>query len=410
MIEPLNIIEPLREDLRKQVPDTYLTTTPFKRWIVANSLQDIWSKCQEYAEREQSMFILGEMSTIIAGDALTVLLNHFYQQDKSYFCKFVIQFLINYCHTESKSLDLRDIKEDLRIAEISESDISEIDVIMDNDDNNTEYDGQETTEEQKIRRLEKEYVAAIEVEPNSSRAVNAYLKWYSETLLYLSDFYSIANPDFLQFKSIDNSGNGNILKTNYHSILAIYNLLMKNVTKQLSAVNKNAIKTPKVFISHSAKDKRVVEALVDLLESLGFTSENLFCSSVDGYGIPLSNDIFETLRALFSEHDLYVIFIHSPRYYSSAVSLNEMGAAWVLKTDFCSILTNDMEFNGMKGVVNANSLSIKVDSEDAPARLTELKDLLTKKFSLIPMDHTKWERKRKGFLNLVKTLHYIKEN
>ena len=217
-----------------------------------------------------------------------------------------------------------DIKEDLRIAEISESDISEIDVIMVNDDNNTEYDRQETTEEQKIRRLEKEYVAAIEVEPNSSRAVNAYLKWYSETLLYLSDFYSIANPDFLQFKSIDNSGNGNILKTNYHSILAIYNLLMKNVTKQLSAVNKTAIKTPKVFISHSAKDKRVVEALVDLLESLGFTSENLFCSSVVGYGIPISNDIFETLRALFSEHDLYVIFIHSPRYYSSAVSLNEM--------------------------------------------------------------------------------------
>lgn len=404
MIEPLNIIEPLRDDLRKQVPDTYLTTTPFKRWIVANSLQDLWSKCHEYAEREQSMFILGEMSTIIAGDAFTVLLNHLYQQDKSYFCKFIIQFLINYCHTESKSLDLRDIKEDLRIAEISESDISEIDVIMDNDDNNTEYDGQETTEEQKIRSLEKEYVAAIEVEPNSSRAVNAYLKWYSETLLYLSDFYSIANPDFLQFKSIDNSGNGYILKTNYHSILAIYNLLMKNVTKQLSAVNKTAIKTPMVFISHSAQDKRFVEALVDLLESLGFTSENMFCSSVDGYGIPLSHDIFETLRALFSEHDLYVIFIHSPRYYSSPVSLNEMGAAWVLKTDFCSILTNDMEFSEMKGVVNANSLSIKVDSEEAPARLTELKDLLTKKFSLIPMDHTKWERKRNGFFNIVKSI------
>lgn len=404
MIEPLNIIEPLREDLRKQVPDTYLTTTPFKRWIVANSLQDLWSKCQEYADREQPMFILGEMSTIIAGDAFTVLLNHLYQQDKSYFCKFIIQFLINYCHTESKSLDLTDIKEDLRIAEISEKDISGLGMIMENNDVDTEDNEAETTEEQKIRRLEKEYVAAIEVEPNSSRAVNAYLKWYSETLLYLSDFYSIANPDFLQFKSIDNSGNGNILKTNYHSILAIYNLLMKNVTKQLSAENKNAIKTPKVFISHSAKDKRVVEALVDLLESLGFTSKNLFCSSVVGYGIPISNDIFETLRALFSEHDLYVIFIHSPRYYSSAVSLNEMGAAWVLKTDFCSILTNDMEFSEMKGVVNANSLSIKVDSEEAPARLTELKDLLTKKFSLIPMDHIKWERKRTGFLDIVKTI------
>lgn len=30
MIEPINKIEPLREDLRKLVPDDYLTTTSFK--------------------------------------------------------------------------------------------------------------------------------------------------------------------------------------------------------------------------------------------------------------------------------------------------------------------------------------------------------------------------------------------
>lgn len=406
----LLILEPLREDLRKQVPDKYLTTTSFKRWVVANSLQDLWSQCQEYAEREQSMIILGEMSTIIAGDAMTLMLNNFYQKDKSFLCKFIIQILNYYVHSEGKTLNLTDIKEDLRIAGISESDISGLDEIMNSNDNDSEENESETIDEQKIRRLEKEYAVAMDAEPNSRRAINAYLKWYSETLLYLDDFYSIANPDYMQFKSIDNSGNGNSLKTNYHSILAIYNLLMKNATKQFSTDNKNTTKTPLVFVSHSSRDKRFVEALVDLLESLGFTSENLFCSSVDGYGIPLSNDIFETLRALFSEHELYVIFIHSPRYYSSAVSLNEMGAAWVLKTDFCSILTNDMEFSGMKGVVNASSLSIKVDSEDAPARLTELKDLLTKKFSLIPMDQTKWERKRKGFLDIVKTLHYIKEN
>lgn len=404
MIEPINKIEPLREDLRKLIPNNYLTTTQFKRWIVANSIQDIWSQCLEYANRAQSVIILGEMSSIIAGDALTLLLNNFFQKDISFFCKFIIKLLINYSHTESKTLDLTDIIEDLRIVGISETDISGLDELMNNNNINTEDDELETTEEQKIRSLEQEYVAAMEVEPNSRSAINAYLKWYSETLLYLSEYYSIANPDFMQFKSIDNSGNGYCLKTNYHSILAIYNLLMKNATIQLSTEDKHAIKSPMVFVSHSAKDKRFVEALVDMLESLGFTSENLFCSSVDGYGIPLSNDIFETLRALFSEHDLYVIFIHSPRYYSSAVSLNEMGAAWVLKTDFCSILTNDMEFSGMKGVVNSNSLSIKVDSEDALARLTELKDLLTMKFSLIQMDQTKWERKRKGFLDIVKTI------
>ena len=405
MIEPIKVIEPLRDDLRNLIPDNYFTTTAFKRWIVANSLQDIWSQCIEYARREQSVIILGGMGNIIIpGNALTHLLNHFFKKDISVFCKFLSQLLLNYSQVNGVDLDLTDIIEDLRAARIPEVDISGLEMIMKKEDNDTEDDELEITEEQKIRKLEREYVAEMEIDPNSRAAINAYLIWFSETLLYLSDFYSIANSDFLRFKSIDNSGNGYCLKTNYHSILAIYNLLMKNVSKQLSTDTNNAKKTPMVFVSHSAKDKRFVEAFVDMLESLGFTSENLFCSSIEGYGIPLSNDIFETLRALFSEHDLFVIFIHSPRYYSSAISLNEMGAAWVLRTDFCSILTKDMEFSGMKGVVNANSISIKVDSEEAPARLTELKDQLLKKFSLIPIDQTRWERKRNVFLDVVKTI------
>ena len=160
-------------------------------------------------------------------------------------------------------------------------------------------------------------------------------------------------------------------------------------------------KSPMVFISHSSKDIDFADALVVLLEDIGFDSSNLFCSSIDGYGIGLSEDIFETLRSLFNEHDLFVIFIHSPRYYESAVSLNEMGAAWVLKTDFCSLLTNDMEFRNMSGVVNDSKISIKVDNTDAPARLTELKDKLISLFGLKAIDAIKWERKRQVFLNRV---------
>lgn len=170
-------------------------------------------------------------------------------------------------------------------------------------------------------------------------------------------------------------------------------------------VNADA-KTPMVFISHSSKDKDFANALVALLEDIGLDSSNLFCSSVEGYGIALSKDIFETLRSLFNEHNLYVIFIHSPRYYKSAVSLNEMGAAWVLKTDFCSFLTTDMSFSKMEGVVNGSTISIKVDAEDAPARLTELKNTLIPMFGLQTIDETKWERKRKVFLNQVLSIAY----
>ena len=57
-------------------------------------------------------------------------------------------------------------------------------------------------------------------------------------------------------------------------------------------------KSPMVFISHSSKDREFAEALVDMLEVLGFDNSNLFCSSIDGYGIGLSEDVFETLRYL----------------------------------------------------------------------------------------------------------------
>ena len=169
-------------------------------------------------------------------------------------------------------------------------------------------------------------------------------------------------------------------------------------------------KNPMIFISHSSKDKPFVEALVSLLEDIGFDKSNLFCSSVDGYGIALSKDIFETLRSLFNEHNLYVIFIHSPRYYKSAVSLNEMGAAWVLKTDFCSFLTADMDFNKMSGVVNGSTIAIKVDTEDVPSRLNELKNLLIQMFNLPLIDETKWERKRNMFLKQVLSIVYDNES
>lgn len=180
--------------------------------------------------------------------------------------------------------------------------------------------------------------------------------------------------------------------------------------KDNKAIEPNPKKTPMVFISHSSKDKQFAEALVVMLEDIGFDSTNLFCSSVDGYGVGLSKDIFETLRELFREHNLFVIFVHSPRYYTSPISLNEMGAAWVLRNDFCSFLTTDMDFSLMKGVVNGSAISIKVDADDAPSRLTELKDKLTQIFKLAQIDAIKWERKRNSFLNAVKALQYSEES
>lgn len=191
---------------------------------------------------------------------------------------------------------------------------------------------------------------------------------------------------------------------------SIYELMIFDIDNKEDGVEeKLPEKSPMVFISHSSNDKNFVESLVTLLEDIGLDSSNLFCSSVDGYGIGIGEDIFETLRNLFSEHNLFVLFIQSPRYYESAVSLNEMGAAWVLKTDSCSILTSDMEFKKMEGVVNNSRISIKVNEDNTPARLTELKDKLIAFLGLPQVNNIKWERKRKEFITKVTSIEYEKD-
>lgn len=404
MIEPNPTIEPLREDLKQLVPDSYLLSTPFKRWMVLNNLQDLWKQCLEYANSMQSFIAPGYMAEIEAGDALTVFLNNFFVKDKQFVLKFIIQLIACYCESEKKELDVTDIRQDFLVAGYAESELTDFDQFQGDTPEEEDSKDNELSKEEQIRELEHAYVQEMNRSPNSQKAIDAYHEWFTESLLYLSDYYSVANPDFAKFKETDNSHNGHGLRTNYHALKGIYNLLMKNASKQMNTNMDKKEKTPMVFISHASKDKPFVEALVDLLEGIGLTKENLFCSSVDGYGIPLSQDIFETLRGLFNEHDLYVIFVHTPRFYDSHVCLNEMGAAWVLKTDFCSILSQDMNFENMDGVVNKQSLSIKVDSVDAASRLNELKNKLIRLLGLVPVDETKWERKRNNFLKLVMSL------
>ena len=170
-----------------------------------------------------------------------------------------------------------------------------------------------------------------------------------------------------------------------------------------ASVNK---KPPMVFISHSSKDIEFVEALVTLLESIGFNNKTLFCSSIPDYWIGLSKDIFASLRKLFIDHELFVIFIQSPRYYESAVSLNEMGAAWVLQTDYCSILTRDMQKEQMCGVFDDHTIFLKVDAPNVEARMNEMKNTLTRIFGLPAMSDTTWERKRNTFLKAVNAIAY----
>lgn len=178
----------------------------------------------------------------------------------------------------------------------------------------------------------------------------------------------------------------------------------KPIRKQLqqkitgNASNIQAMKQRKLFISHASKDKEAVERIIGLFEFLGLHDSNMFCSSIEGYGIPLGQNIFEYLRNLYTDCELFVLFIHSQEYYKSPVCLNEMGAAWVKRTEYCSILLPEFNYGDMKGVVSSSAIAIKLDNADAASRLNELRDKLVKFFSLPQKNQNAWERHRNNLL------------
>lgn len=405
MIEINTKIEPLREDLGKIIKPSFLLSASYKRWLVSCNLDEVWKECLQIA-KESRMFIGSGSKEYDVNNALTILLNGFFEQGIKVFVSFIHDLLCFYHNETKEHIDVSDIRRDMEAIRIEDNLIKQLDDICEDEPVKDIVEPIVLTEEEKIRQLESTYKELSKTAENSQKTIDAYLEWYKAAILYFSRFYTEKNSDFKDFKNLDNSGNGHSLRSNFNKIYAKYNLLMNNVNNIPVDDNGNKRKSPMVFISHSSKDKNFVEALVNLLEDIGLNKNTLFCSSVAEYGLGLSADIFDTLRELFKSHDLYMIFIHSPRYYQSPVSLNEMGAAWVLRTDFCSILTADMDFTDLRGVINGNKIGIKVDAEDASARLNELYEKLQTIFNLTPLNTTIWERKRNFFLKLVKNISY----
>lgn len=176
-----------------------------------------------------------------------------------------------------------------------------------------------------------------------------------------------------------------------------------NDSNKLSKLEKD--KPFKVFISHSGDDVAFVNELVKLLEFLGVdTPQKLLCSSIIGYQIPTSEDFAEYILKQFYDYNLFVIIVHSHNYYSSPYCLNEMGAAWVLKTGFFSFLVKGFEYNDMEGVINQRAISVKVDVDDAGARLNVLKNKLVSLFKPQGVNESRWETLRDEFLEKVNTL------
>ena len=138
----------------------------------------------------------------------------------------------------------------------------------------------------------------------------------------------------------------------------------------------------KIFISHSSLDAVYAECIVKFLVNIGIKREQIFCSSVDGCGIRLGENIPETIRKEFLENDIYVFMLLSENYYASAICLNEMGAAWIAAKEQLAILLPGFKHEQIRGVVNANDIYMKLDADNVTERLLDLHDLIRDRFEI----------------------------
>lgn len=160
---------------------------------------------------------------------------------------------------------------------------------------------------------------------------------------------------------------------------------------------------PRLFISHSSKDLEYIKAFVEFLKDIGMNSENIFCSSISDYSIPWGEDIFDYLSKEFNNRrkNLIVLFMLSKNYYDSPACLNEMGAAWVLKKEYRSILLPGFKFEDIKGAINPNALPISLEDSEIRKKLKNIKEQFEKIFELEKISGNQWGNIRDRFIEKI---------
>ncbi len=232
---------------------------------------------------------------------------------------------------------------------------------------------------------------------------NDYNRWRSDSCYYL-DFHfgkeksqsfmdTTASFVYPEMEGQDVSE----LQNGLNMLTSILNYGFSSTTKNLPNLN-----ISKIFISHASKDAEYVKAFVDLLTDIGLpkTSDKIFCSSIEEYGIPNGENIYEYIKRQYDQ-GIWVIFILSENYYKSVACLNEMGATWATSTESTSILLPEFEFSKIDGAIDPREISFKMSD---PYRLNEFKTKVQETFGLEDPNGNNWDRSKEKFLGKVNEL------
>lgn len=133
---------------------------------------------------------------------------------------------------------------------------------------------------------------------------------------------------------------------NLDAIVHSHNQELKNK----APVNRGTCK--KIFISHSSKDKVIIDAFITLLtRGAGLAQGDIFCTSIDGMKIKNGEDIRKHIQENVNYADFAILLV-SKNYKESDVCLNEMGAVWAVDKKVKAYVFPDLEEANVGWLIN----------------------------------------------------------
>lgn len=183
-------------------------------------------------------------------------------------------------------------------------------------------------------------------------------------------------------------------KDNYRNDKIVHYTAMKTIVDCVLALEKE-YHAKRIFISHSSRDKDIMEKFTDgiLQLGIGLSHEDIFCTSIEEMGIKNGEDIRRHIRDNVQSADFSFLMI-SKNYKQSEICLNEMGAVWATENRVRYYILPDVDFKEIGWLCDAYKASKLGD----PVVLDTLEQELTDFYGL-PHKGAIWSRHRQNFID-----------
>lgn len=172
------------------------------------------------------------------------------------------------------------------------------------------------------------------------------------------------NDNFVTVKNVEDAWDDHVRRQSVYvesPAQSVENLFEKETVMEPRATETHA--GPLVLISHSSKDAELAAALIDLLKSgIGLLAEQIRCTSVDGYRLPVGVNTEAKLREEVKAAAV-VIGLVTPNSLSSSYVMFELGARWGAGL-FIAPLTAGIEAGKLSGPLSLiNALSANTEAQ-----------------------------------------------